>query len=75
VLGTVTVCGFSAVGRARSERTLAEYAVEIGAGGAVVDHGSEGVSSAMKGRLARRLPGMARAFRRAQRRRRAAATP
>jgi glycosyltransferase involved in cell wall biosynthesis len=75
VLGTMTVCGFSAVGRARSERTRAEYAIQIDARGAVVGHGSEGVSSAVKGRLARRLPGMARAFRRAQRRRRAAATP
>jgi glycosyltransferase involved in cell wall biosynthesis len=75
VLGTMAVCGFSAVGRARSERSLAEYALEIDARGAVVGHGTEGVSSAVKGRLARRLPRMARAFRRAQRRRRAAATP
>ncbi|MEA2427665.1 MAG: poly(ribitol-phosphate) beta-N-acetylglucosaminyltransferase [Thermoleophilaceae bacterium] len=74
VLGTVTVCGFNAVGRARSERSSAEYAIEIDARGAVVEHGSLGVSSAVKGKLARRLPGMAAAFRRAQRRRRAAAT-
>jgi glycosyltransferase involved in cell wall biosynthesis len=74
VLGTVTLCGFSAIGRARSERTTGEYAIEIDARGAVVDHGPAGVSSAVKGKLARRLPGMAAAFRRAQRRRRAAAT-
>jgi glycosyltransferase involved in cell wall biosynthesis len=74
VLGTVTVCGFSAIGRARSQRTTGEYAIEIDARGAVKDHGSLGVSSAVKGKLARRLPGMAAAFRRAQRRRRAAAT-
>jgi poly(ribitol-phosphate) beta-N-acetylglucosaminyltransferase len=73
LLGTVTVCGFSAIGRAREERTAAEYGITIDARGAVVEHGSEGVSSALKGKLARRLPGLAAAFRRAQRRRRAAA--
>jgi hypothetical protein len=73
VLGSVTVCGFSAVGRARSERTAAEYAIEIDASGGVAEAGPLGVSSAVKGRLARRLPGLAAAFRRAQRRRRAAA--
>jgi glycosyltransferase involved in cell wall biosynthesis len=73
VLGTVTVCGFNAIGRARSSRTAAEYAIEVDASGAVVEGGSLGVSSAVKGRLARRLPGLAAAFRRVQRRRRAAA--
>jgi glycosyltransferase involved in cell wall biosynthesis len=73
VLGTVTVCGFSAVGRARSGRTAAEYAISVDASGDVVEAGPVGVSSAVKGRLARRLPGLAAAFRRAQRRRRAAA--
>jgi glycosyltransferase involved in cell wall biosynthesis len=69
VLGSVNVCGFNAVGRARSARTHAAYEISIDAAGAVTGHGSAGVSSAVKGRLARRLPGMARAFRRAQRRR------
>ena len=74
VLGTVTICGFSAVGRARSARTAAEYVISVDASGGVVEAGSLGVSSAVKGKLARRLPGLAAAFRRAQRRRRAAAT-
>jgi glycosyltransferase involved in cell wall biosynthesis len=73
VLGTVNVCGFNAVGRARAARTAAEYFVEVDSSGAVVEGGSLGVSSAVAGRLARRLPGLAAAFRRAQRRRRAAA--
>jgi glycosyltransferase involved in cell wall biosynthesis len=73
VLGSVAVCGFSAVGRARSARTAAEFAISVDASGGVVEAGPVGVSSAVKGRLARRLPGLAAAFRRAQRRRRAAA--
>jgi glycosyltransferase involved in cell wall biosynthesis len=73
VLGSVSVCGFNAVGRARSERTAGEYVISIDAAGDVVEGRSLGVSSALKGRLARRLPGLAAAFRRAQRRRRAAA--
>jgi glycosyltransferase involved in cell wall biosynthesis len=72
VLGSVTVCGFSAVGRARSRRTAAEYSIGIGADGAVAPDTRLGVS-ALQGKLARRLPGVARAFRRARARRRAGA--
>jgi glycosyltransferase involved in cell wall biosynthesis len=73
LLGSVSVCGFNAVGRARSERTAAEYVISIDSAGGVLEGRSLGVSSAVKGRLARRLPALAAAFRRAQRRRRAAA--
>jgi glycosyltransferase involved in cell wall biosynthesis len=72
VLASVIVCGFSAVGRARSQRTAAEYAISIDPDGAVAGRSEMGLS-ALQGRLARRLPALARVFRRARERRRAAA--
>jgi hypothetical protein len=68
VLGTVTVCGFSAIARARSRETAAEYAVDVdetGTVGAV----SRIRPSALTGKLARTMPGVAGAFRRARARR------
>jgi hypothetical protein len=72
VLASVIVCGFSAVARARSQRTAAEYAISIDPDGAVAGRSETGLS-ALQGRLARRLPALARVFRRARERRRAAA--
>jgi glycosyltransferase involved in cell wall biosynthesis len=71
VIGSVTVCGFSAVGRARSHTTDAGYAIEIDQRGAVARESRIGASM-VTGKLARRLPRVAGAFRRARARRRAA---
>jgi poly(ribitol-phosphate) beta-N-acetylglucosaminyltransferase len=60
VLGSVTVCGFSAVGRARSSESAAAYAVDIGEDGSVAV-AKRSAWSALKGHAARRLPRLARA--------------
>jgi hypothetical protein len=72
VLGTVTVCGFSAIARARSRATAAEYVIDVDASGNVMGHSPIG-PSAVVGKLARTMPGVAGAFRRARARRRARA--
>ncbi len=63
VLGSVTVCGFSAVGRARDASSAAEYTLRIDGRGAVASD-ERSAWSALKGRAARRLPGVARLVRR-----------
>jgi glycosyltransferase involved in cell wall biosynthesis len=68
VLAAMTVCGFSAAGRVRSETSAAEYEIRIGQDGAVVRR-SRTPLSAVKGLVARRLPGLARVARRAKERR------
>ena len=72
VLGAVTVGGFSATGRARAQRTAAEYEIRIDQEGAVARR-SRTPLSAVKGRAARWLPGVARLARRRKLRRNAAA--
>jgi glycosyltransferase involved in cell wall biosynthesis len=74
VVAPVTVCGFSASGRVRSRRTAAEVEIVIDESGAVRRGGGGSGLSALRGRLARRLPGLARVLRRAAARRRAAPT-
>jgi glycosyltransferase involved in cell wall biosynthesis len=76
VVAPVTVCGFSASGRVRSRRTAAEVEISIDESGAVRrgERVGGGLAAGLRGRLARRLPGLARAFRRAAARRRAAPT-
>ncbi len=73
VLATATVCGFSAAGRVRDERTAAEYEIRIDREGAVVGTNRTPLSAA-KGLLARRVPALARIARRAKNRRNAAAS-
>jgi glycosyltransferase involved in cell wall biosynthesis len=65
VLGTVTVCGFSAIARARSRETAAEYAIDIDERGMAAARSRIG-PSAVVGKLARTAPGVAGAFRRAR---------
>ncbi|MEA2441579.1 MAG: poly(ribitol-phosphate) beta-N-acetylglucosaminyltransferase [Thermoleophilaceae bacterium] len=72
VLGTLTVCGFSAIARARSRTTAAEYVIDVDATGSVTPHSPIG-PSAVVGKLARTMPGVAGAFRRVRARRRARA--
>jgi glycosyltransferase involved in cell wall biosynthesis len=62
VLGSVTVCGFSAVGRVRSSESAAAYTVDIDEAGAVT-LAKRSAWSALKGRAGRRLPRLARAAR------------
>jgi glycosyltransferase involved in cell wall biosynthesis len=71
VLGVVTVCGFSATGRARSKRSAAEYGITIDTDGSVLTRRSA-IMSSVKGKVARVVPGFARLARRAQERRAAA---
>ncbi|MEA2458961.1 MAG: poly(ribitol-phosphate) beta-N-acetylglucosaminyltransferase [Thermoleophilaceae bacterium] len=72
VLAATTVCGFSAAGRVRAETTAAEYEIRIDQDGAVARRSTTPLS-AVKGLLARRLPGLARVIRRKKERRSAAA--
>jgi poly(ribitol-phosphate) beta-N-acetylglucosaminyltransferase len=67
VIASVTICGFSAAGRVRSKQSAAELEILIGAEGAVRPRRTG--LSALRGKLARRLPALARVFRRAKERR------
>jgi glycosyltransferase involved in cell wall biosynthesis len=68
LLGTTTICGFTATGRARHRRTAAEFEVAIDSKGAAVPKTPSRVPS-LRGHVARRLPGLARVVRRAKERR------
>jgi glycosyltransferase involved in cell wall biosynthesis len=71
VLAAVTVCGFAVTGRVRSKRTAAAYELAIDSGGNVLSRRGA-ILSAVKGKAARAVPGLARLARRAQERRAAA---
>jgi hypothetical protein len=67
VLASVTICGFSAAGRVRERKSAAELQIQIGAEGAVRPRRTGW--SAVRGKVARRLPAVARLLRRAKERR------
>jgi hypothetical protein len=71
VLAAVTVCGFSATGRARARRSIAEYGITVDTDGSVLPRRAAMLAS-VKGKFARAVPGLARVARRAQERRAAA---
>ena len=76
VLAGVNVTGFHAVGRVRKKKTDAEYKIRVSEDGLVRrKRGPQGMEApSLKGRLARRMPGLARALRKARGARREAAS-
>ncbi|MEA2450872.1 MAG: poly(ribitol-phosphate) beta-N-acetylglucosaminyltransferase [Thermoleophilaceae bacterium] len=68
LLGQLTICGFTAMSKPRLRRTAAEYEIRIDHQGAPVRRAPSRMPS-VRGRLARRLPRVARVVRRAKERR------
>ena len=76
VVASVTIVGYNAIGRVRSRKTDAEYSVTVLADGSVKRRrrpDSVARPPSVAGRVARRMPRLARLLRRARRERRAAA--